>query len=269
MYYKSIPHGMAYDISDLGFFDILSLYNENEIINIRTSNLPIVTVKEDENDTAVYCFSDHTENLEETDLDAIFYEKIICDGSEFKKENGKIDISKADYKKTCSVTNAVWCGNDLYMMVNQDEDSLHRYMYHILKEGDDLRFISSVHLDWKQIGLREAGYDVYTQTIPFLRSGVIEYHQYCSANTAPGVVCYDIKRETFSFIKYDHYDEGADGEYRTINGTLYYLEQDEMDRSKNNIYNVNKINNYNRIITIKPTAKSMSNMFLVDFYIFD
>ena len=270
MYYKSIPHGLAYDISELGYFDILTLYNEKEVKNFRTSNLPVVAVKEDEEETAVYCFNDHTDfDLEKTDPNIIFYEKIIRDGAEFQIKTGQIDISKATYKEELSITNAIWDGDDLYMMVDREEDSLHRYMYHFLKEGDDVRFINSIHLDWKQIGLKEDGYDVYTQTIPFLRDGVIEYHQYCSENTAPGIICYDIKNETFSFIKYDKYDEDADSEYRTINGTLYYLEQDAMEQSNYNIFTVDKVNTYNHVITVKTTARNLSNMFLVDFYVFE
>ena len=172
MYYKSIPHGMAYNINELGFFDILSLYNDSEIYNIRTSNLPIIAVKQDSNDVAIYCFNDHTDfDLEKTDPNIVFFEKIVRDGSKFQRKTGQIDISKATYKAELSIINAIWVGDDLYMMVNREEDHLH-YMYHCVKDGEEIRFINSVLLDWKQLGLRDEGYDIYDQSLLFLKDNV-------------------------------------------------------------------------------------------------
>lgn len=270
MYYKSIPHGMAYNINELGFFDILSLYNDSEIYNIRTSNLPIIAVKQDSNDVAIYCFNDHTDfDFEKTDPNIVFFEKIVRDGSEFQRKTGQIDISKATYKAELSIINAIWVGDDLYMMVNREEDHLHYYMYHCVKDGEEIRFINSVLLDWKQLGLRDEGYVIYDQSMLFLRDNVIEYWQASSEFCAPGLICYNIDSQNFFFVNNDHYDEDLISKYRTIGDSLYYLEQDKMDPSSFNIYTIETNNTYDHVATLKPVAAHLDDKLLVDFYFFE
>lgn len=270
MYYKSIPHGMAYTIRDLGFFDILSLYNDTEIHNIRTSNLPIVAVKDNSNDVAIYCFNDHSNfDLEKTDPNSVFFEKIVRKGTEFHRKTGRIDISKATYKAELSIINAIWVGDDLYMMVKQEEDNMHYYIYHCQKDDEEIKFINSVLLDWKKLGLRDDAYDIYDQTLVLLKNDVMEYFQPISKFCAPGVICYDLNKQDFFFVKYDHYNEDLICKYRTVEDSLYYLERDDTEQTSINIYKINQVNKYDHVITINTADQDLSNMFLVDFYIFD
>lgn len=262
VFYKVIPHGLSYDIAELGKFDLICLYNDERVDNIRIAAGGNVSI--DRKEKSIYVFADE----DKAGKTHITYEIIKKMGKKYIKSKGELDITQCgfiDYA-TC-VDNAIWDGDDLYLTIEPGEgENCNLYILHYRRKNNIIRYVDSTKFEYSKFGFKKP-MELSPRDLCVDSENTINYYISYFADT-PGILKYDKLQKKFFFEKYKAYSKQK-GEYvcstvRLINGKVYMLIEDESGVDKifmecpGGFEKVMKIDHMN-----------INNMNIVDFYVIE
>ena len=253
MFYKHIPHGLSYEHKELGYFDILTLYNEHEINNIRVKKSGIMV--SDDNETAIY-------NLVENG-NRIAYEKISRKNSKFFIKEGNIDIK--GFEKTEGgyyLINAVWSDNNLYVLMGTGEgENTDKYILCFEKNGDDIEYKYSSFVNFESMNI--SSNCLTSDTVAVDTGKTIEYY---TESFVLGMISYDKNEHTFEFYPYFQSDkrdiEDITCEVKVIENKVFILIAD-YNANSYTIYQKTQSSELEKITEIDKSE----DLFLADFYV--
>lgn len=253
MFYKHIPHGLSYEHKELGYFDILTLYNGHEINNIRVKKSGIMV--SDDNETAIY-------NLVENG-NRIAYEKISRKNSKFFIKEGNIDIK--GFEKTEGgyyLINAVWSDNNLYVLMGTGEgENTDKYILCFEKNGDDIEYKYSSFVNFESMNI--SSNCLTSDTVAVDTGKTIEYY---TESFVLGMISYDKNEHTFEFYPYFQSDkrdiEDITCEVKVIENKVFILIAD-YNANSYTIYQKTQSSELEKITEIDKSE----DLFLADFYV--
>ena len=261
MYYKNISHGLAYDISELGAFDLLVIYDKAKATNIRINETSTIAVNQ--KDGAIYGFVEDQENPS-----MLLYEKITYGGNRFNKDTGTIDLSGAgsSTEEVWGVKSAIWSDDDLYITTNQGEGE-HSFLsvYHIKKEGNNYAFIDSVDFNPGEFALNKH-YDMPPHTLSNYAKGIVSLYVDYSEYWYPGIIMFNTENRKYDFNEYKGNIINAESSYKRIGSKVYSLDNEYDNQECLVIYEVRSGGKTKERLRI---ATPDDNLFIADFYYFD
>ena len=258
MFYKHIPHGLSYEHRELGYFDLITLYNESGITNIRVTKSG--RIASDDKEPALY-------NLVEYE-NSIAYEKILQKDSEFIVREGTLDIGEffdaIEFDRTNGVfylINALWSDGFLYVTLGVGEGELSdKYVLCFSKKGSDIEYQYSTLVDFKNMNIPSGCLD--NDTVVIDNKNTIEYY---TAGYPFGMISYDKDSRSFEFYPYfeaDMSDEDIGCYVKQIEGKVFALIADYTDGNYT-IYQKTQNKEFKKIAKINR----LENLYLADFYV--
>ncbi|MBR1693326.1 MAG: hypothetical protein IJ711_11230 [Lachnospiraceae bacterium] len=262
MFYKYIPHGMAYDIEELGNFDLLIFYNEHKVYNIRINESGSIAA--DHKNSSIY-------NLTGDSGDYIRVEKIDFhnEKDEFEVVETNLDLSefflqtKID-NESYYLGKAVVSDEKIYVFIHVDAEKNYTYLLqcNINKNDNTITYENSYKIDLKD-----------NESMPFNITAVaynqnIKYYSYFCPSE---IITFDKEKKEFSYSPliqdYDINDDTL-SQIRYINNRVYVLAKD-IDHMTFEIYLINADNSSKLLVKGElPKIHSTSDMWVTDFYVF-
>lgn len=261
-FFKLIPHGMAYKISDLGFFDLLTVYDENEVENIRVLEAALLGI--DEERGRLYLF------IEDSEKEAVKYNMIEKRKGQFVKVQKSLSIKEGpSLSSEFVVSHVALDKNYLYLLLNDgyDKNDFY-YMLKYRREGERFEYVSYSKLDYRKFGLKEH-IELNHDNRLFNTDSYIDIYQYPAFGESKygnnqGVITYNKDSGVFSFKRYEFeggLPEEMESTERVINGELYVLVNDYSDTFK--VYREIKKGRFEKVMDLQ---NKQPDMFLDDFY---
>ncbi len=261
MYYKSIPHGLSYAEKEYRTFDLITLYNNNRITNIRISEGATVSV----NQKTGFIYALERENKEMLACQVIQYDDAK---KEFKTEVSMLDLSNfydqhVQDDSVVTLEKAVIYDDILYQVIGVGEENTETYLAEILitDNGKELTYAGAVRMDLEPD--ESIPYDV-----PVICSGrKIFYYSLIKPNR---IITFNIEQKTFDYcplLLQDEKEYELDYTLRVIDKNLYALKIDT-ENNKYSIFIIDNKGKKKRLVYGKlPKSRIRSSYWISDFYV--
>lgn len=153
LFYKHIPHGLAYAESELGYFDLLTFFNEKNIYNVRIKEGGIVADNQSEH--MVYNFYGESGEY-------VYYEALKFDEKKknFLRNEGKIDLrdfmrdNMLKNDNTYTIGKTLAKGNQIYQVLELGEKSI-PYLLEYKVLGNQIAYENSYKMELKVVTIWE------------------------------------------------------------------------------------------------------------------
>lgn len=261
MIYKHIPHGLAYAEKELGHFDIITLYNDQKIYNIKVTESGSVVSNQET--ATLYNFTGEDSNT--ISFDKIVYEK---EKDDFSVTKGKIDItelineSKLD-GKTFFLGKTLSLNDKLYQVMHFGEEDLETYLveYSIDFKKNNIKYQNNYPLDLKK------GETISIDTVATINKDEIKYYSPIKPNK---IITFNLDKRIFYYTIFadTKVPEGENPFHvKEIDGNIFVLETD-IENNLFKIYEIDKKDSFKKIIHSElPNIKLFIDWWLSDFHV--
>lgn len=261
LFYKHIPHGLAYAESELGYFDLLTFFNEKNIYNVRIKEGGIVADNQSEH--TVYNFYGESGEY-------VYYEALKFDEKkkDFLRNEGKIDLTdfmrdnmpKNDGAYTIGKTLAK--GNRIYQILELGEKSI-PYLLEYKVSDNQIAYENSYKMELKSSDYMGA------HITAMLKENKIIYYSVAYPNA---VIIFDCKQKEFKYqyiFEEESSEDSAQLDIREIDGDVYVLKPD-IDNNVFEIFQIKEDGTLESLIKSDlPKVKIFlsPNFWVSDFYV--
>lgn len=261
LFYKHIPHGLAYAKANLGHFDLLTFFGEKDIYNVRVKEGGIVTANQTE--SAVYNFYGDSGKY-------VYYEVLKFDKEkkEFICNEGKIDLTAfledklLGNKETYIIGKTVVKDNRIYQILELGEKSI-PYLVEYKVSNGQIDYENSYKMELKKR-------DYMGEDIPvIIKENKILYFSELWPNA---VITFDLKEKAFQYqrlFEEKSYEELEQIRLQEINGKVYAFKSD-IDKMVFEIYQIKEDGTKKRLVEGKlPEVKALfsPDLWMGDFYV--
>lgn len=258
MFYKQVPHGLAYKIKEYGFFDLLVLYNENQVYNVRIAEGGSIAI---DNETGnIYHF--YGDEGDEIGVEKIFFD---VDKNMFMSQSEKVDISVFFHDKQLSsdvylISKTLIVDSTIYQVINYGENNEKVYIMEYSFDKNTIQYDNAYEIDL------DGGYlELNTMT-----SLTDDYIRYYSEVYPDKIITFYYKDKTVTYAPFmDAGEEEGVNPFlkRELHGNSYVLKSDT-DHSRYDIYCIGEDNNFECVVHGKlPDSVFYKNFWIADFYI--
>ncbi len=262
MFYKQIKHGFTYKEKEPGHFDLLVLFDGEEIYDLRIEEFG--TIAENQDEGVLYNF--YGESGTKLPYETVKYDKKskkwIClkdqlDLGAFMKENMDGDDD------TYTIGKTVVTGDRIYQILELGEKG-RSYLLEYKLDGNKMVYEYS-----KELGLKD-GDSLVSDTTAAIKDGKIVYYSELEPNA---VIDFDIKKKTIGYHPVFNelsFEEKEQLSIKEINGKLYLLKPD-IDRMTFEIYRISGNGSLKKLVAGDlPEINKLfpSYMWIADFHVF-
>lgn len=261
MVYKHIPHGLAYAREELGHFDLITLYNEQKVYNIRITESGSVTSNQET--ATVYNFTG--EEGSNISFDKIVYEE---NNDSFSVTKGDIDITEFIIeegigRQTFFLGKTLSLDDKLYQIIHFGEGATATYLmeYSIDFKDNTIQYENNYPLDLNK------GETISIDTVATINKDEIKYYSPINPNK---IITFDLDKKLFHHTIFgDTGVHGGENQFhiKEIEGKIFALETD-IENNSFIIYEIDTKDSFKKIIENKlPEAKQFIDMWLTDFHV--
>ncbi len=259
-YFKYIPHGLSYENRDLGSFDLLTVYDENKVDNIRIIEGGALCVNQ--NTGTIYIIDN--ECSRKTRYEYVFYDK---EKDKHVKKESMLEFKDffEDYvrkEEVVSLGKSYVLDNRLYQIVKIGEGKGDVYLVEIAieKDTEELSYV-----DAYLVAIKEN--ENITYDVPVTHNGkTINYYSLIKPEQ---IVSFNTVKKTFAYINYSSDIKDSEKEWfdiRIIDDEIYMIKID-LRNNEFSLYSVTEKGKMNLIINnVMPKSSIGDNYWLSDFY---
>lgn len=263
MYYKFIPHGLSYAQKDSGAFDLVTLYDDRFVHNIKVIEGATISVQQSTGD--IYLLA--PEGSETIDYNIIKYNH---KEGQFHKTTEKLDLGifydkYVGRENVVTLKKSVIHNNTLYQIISVGEEKSKTYLAEIAipEKTGQLRFLDAYPVDLKAD-------ESITYDVPVIISDSrIKFFSVVKPNK---VISFDIETKKFdyySFLEDTATDEDNWYKLRIIDDVLYAMQISATD----NRYSIFKIRDTGKKTLLiegdLPKTEIRDNHWIADFYVIE